>query len=69
MPDDPSVATSVTWEAEREEETEPRAVVAALDPKAARAEWLWPGFGLALLGAFLSFVANDYPLRALIAGN
>ena len=62
------MATSVTWEAQREE-TEPRAVVAAVDPRAARAEWLLPIFGIALLGAFLSFVADDYPLRTLIVGN
>lgn len=64
------MARSVTWEAQREEETgPPRAVVAAVDPKAARAQWLWPFFSLALLAAFLSFVVNDYPLRAVIAGN
>jgi hypothetical protein len=69
VPDDCAVPTSVTRAAEREEETESRAVVATVDPKAARAEWLWPVFGLALLGVFLSFVVDDYPLRTLIAGN
>lgn len=63
------MARSVTWEAQREEETGPRAVVATVDPKAARAQWLWPLFSVALLGAYLSFVVNDYPLRAVIAGN
>jgi hypothetical protein len=63
------MATSVTWEAQREKETEPRALVTAVDRRAARAQWLLPIVGLALLGAFLSFVADDYPLRTLIAGN
>jgi hypothetical protein len=41
----------------------------ASDFEPARAEWLWPLLGLALLGAFLAFVVDDYPLRTLIAGN
>jgi hypothetical protein len=31
--------------------------------------WLWTLVGLALVGAFLAFMVDDYPLRALIAGN
>jgi hypothetical protein len=49
--------------------SEPRVLTGASEPEPARAEWLWPLFGLALLGAFLAFVVDDYPLRTLIAGN
>jgi hypothetical protein len=44
-----------------------------VDARAPEANWtrvqwfVWTLFGLALLGAFLLFVANDYPLRNLIA--
>lgn len=62
------MATLLAPDAKNEDWTEPGAMPAA-DPKLARAEWLWPLFGLALLGAFLSFVVDDYPLRAIIAGN
>lgn len=34
-----------------------------------RAGWLWTLVGLALLGAFLAFMVDDHPLRALIAAN
>jgi hypothetical protein len=32
-----------------------------------RAEWMWTLFGVVLLGAFLSFVVDDSPLRSLMA--
>ena len=47
------MATSVTWEARRDEDTVPLAVVVSV----------------ALLGWFLSLVVNDFPLRTLIAGD
>ena len=62
------MATSLAPDARNKDWTEP-GVISAADPKPARAEWLWTLFGLALLGAFLSFVVDDYPLRTLIAGN
>jgi MYXO-CTERM domain-containing protein len=62
------LATSLTpdvkiddWTQSRDTEPEPDAP--------ARAEWLWPLMGLVLLGAFLSFVVDDYPLRTIIAGS
>lgn len=61
------VATSLA-PVKHEDWTEPRAIPAA-DPIPARAEWLWTLFGLVLLGTFLSFVVDDYPLRAIIAGH
>lgn len=63
------MATALTRESKSEGWTEPRVMPAVSDPEPARAEWLWPLFGLALLGAFLALVVDDYPLRALIAGN
>jgi hypothetical protein len=48
---------------------EPRETALAPGPRPARADWLWPLVGLALLGAFLAFVVDDYPLRIIIAGN
>lgn len=62
------MATSLAPDAKNKDWTEP-GVISASDPTTARAEWIWTLFGLALLGAFLSFVVDDYPLRALIAGN
>lgn len=62
------MATSLAPDVRNQEWTDP-VVLPAADLKPARAEWLWPLFGLSLLGAFLSFVVNDYPLRTLIAGN
>lgn len=62
------MATSLAPDVKNKDWTEP-GVISASDPKPARAEWFWTLFGLALLGAFLSFVVDDYPLRALIAGN
>ncbi len=59
------MATSLAHEAKHEDSAEPRAMPGA-DSVSTRAEWLWTLFGLALLGAFLSFVV-DFPLRHLIA--
>jgi hypothetical protein len=62
------MATSLTPEAKKKEDwIEPRAVPGG-DPLSARAGWLWTLFGVALLGAFLAFVGEDFPLRSLIAG-
>ena len=67
--DDCVVATSVARDVKIDNWTEPRDTVPAPDPQPALADSLWPLFGLVLLGAFLSFVVDDYPLRAIIAGN
>jgi hypothetical protein len=67
--DDCAVATALTPEAKSEDWSTPRVITGASDPEPARAEWLWPLLGLALLGAFLAFVVDDYPLRTLFAGN
>jgi hypothetical protein len=32
-----------------------------------RAAWLWTVFGVVLMGAFLSLVVDDYPLRSLMS--
>jgi hypothetical protein len=37
------------------------------DPLSTRAAWLWTLCGLALLGGFLAFVVDDFPLRSLIS--
>jgi hypothetical protein len=37
------------------------------DPLSTRAQWLWTLLGLALLGAFLALVIDDFPLRSLIS--
>ena len=34
-----------------------------------RVGWMWTLAGLALLGAFLALMVNDYPLRALLSAN
>jgi len=62
------MATSLAPDAKNEEWADPGAPPTG-GPKPARSEWLGPLIGLALFGAFLSFVVNDYPLRTLIAGN
>jgi MYXO-CTERM domain-containing protein len=59
------MATSLAPDTRNKDWTE----ISAADPKPARAEWLWTLLGLALLGAFLSLVVDDSPLRTLIAGN
>lgn len=33
-----------------------------------RADWLWTFVGLALLGAFLSLLVEDLPIRTVIPG-
>ena len=63
-----AMTTSLAPDAKNKDWTEP-GVISASDPRIARAEWLWTLFGLVLFGAFLSFVVDDFPLRALIAGN
>jgi RsiW-degrading membrane proteinase PrsW (M82 family) len=63
-----AMATTLASDVRREDWTEPRAEDFA-DSGRPRAEWLWTLVGLALLGAFLSFVVVDYPLRTIIAGN
>jgi MYXO-CTERM domain-containing protein len=40
--------------------------MASSDPLSTRAQWLWTLLGLALLGGFLAFVVDDFPLRSLI---
>jgi hypothetical protein len=37
------------------------------EPLSTRIQWVWAVFGLALIGAFLAFVVDDFPLRSLIA--
>ena len=37
----------------------------AADALSARGQWLWTLLGLALLGAFLAFVVDDFPLRVM----
>jgi len=37
----------------------------AADALSARGQWLWTLLGLALLGAFLAFVVDDFPLRVI----
>jgi hypothetical protein len=60
------MATSVARDAKHEDWAEPRAMPGG-DPTT-RARWLlWTLVSLALLGAFLLFVVDDYPLRNLIA--
>jgi len=39
------------------------------DGRSARVGWMWTLVGLALVGAFLAFMVDDYPLRALISAN
>jgi hypothetical protein len=60
------MATSVAHDAKHEDWAESRAMPGG-DPTT-RAQWLlWTLVSLALLGAFLLFVVDDYPLRNLIA--
>ena len=37
--------------------------------RSGRVGWVWTLIGLGLLGAFLAFMVDDYPLRGLIAAN
>jgi hypothetical protein len=61
------MATSLAPEAKNDDWIESRSMPGG-DPLSARAGWLWTLFGIALLGAFLAFVVEDFPLRSLIAG-
>ena len=63
------MATSLAHDTKIDGWTDPRDATPAPGAKPARAEWMWPLVGLALLGAFLAFVVDDYPLRTIIAGN
>jgi len=60
------MATLLAPDAKREDWAEPPAELSA-DASSAGGEWLWTVAGLALLAVFLSFVVDDYPLRALIS--
>lgn len=61
------MATSLAPQAKHEDWAELRNMTDA-DSLSARAGWLWTLVGVALLGAFLAFVVEDFPLRGLIAG-
>jgi len=67
--DDCAVATSVAPDVKIDNWSEARDATPAPASELARADWLWPLAGLALLGALLAFVVDDYPLRTIIAGN
>lgn len=60
------MATSLAPEAMDDDWAELRASPG--DSLSRRAQWLWTLFGLALLGAFLALVVDDFPLRGLVAG-
>ena len=64
-----SMATSLAPDVTIDDWTDPVDATPAPASELARADWLWPLAGLALLGAFLTFIVDDYPLRAIIAGN
>ena len=63
------MATSLAHDAKIDEWTDSRDATPAPGMTPARADWMWPLVGLALLGAFLAFVVDDYPLRTIIAGH
>jgi hypothetical protein len=60
------MATLLAHDAKREDWAEPRVMLVGEQPFT-HAEWLWPLIGLALLGALLAFIVDEYPLRTLIA--
>ena len=60
------MATSLASGAKHEDWSEPPAELSGAATPAG-GEWLWTIAGLALLAVFLSFVVDDYPLRALIS--
>jgi hypothetical protein len=68
------MATSLAPDVKNQDWTEPRTMSAthrtmpASHATRAGAEWLWMIVGFTLLGAFLSFVVDDYPLRTILAG-
>lgn len=61
------MAASLAPKTKHEDWAELRAAPGA-GPLSARAQWLWTLFGVALLGAFLAFVVEDFPLRSVFAG-
>jgi MYXO-CTERM domain-containing protein len=61
------MATLLAPEVKNEDWSEPRSS-SADGPRSGRFGWL-ALVGLALLGAFLAFMVDDYPLRALISAN
>lgn len=60
------MATSLAPDAKHGDWAEPLATP-LVNASPAGGEWLWTIAGLALLVAFLLFVVDDYPLRALIS--
>jgi len=60
------MATLLAHDAEHDDQGEPRATTGG-SPLSTRAAWLWTLFGIVLMGAFLSFVVDDYPLRSLMS--
>jgi len=60
------MATLLAPEVGNEEWAEPASSAADGAPSG-RVGWLWTLIGLALLGAFIAFMADDYPLGALIS--
>ena len=60
------MATSLADEKKHEAWIEPHAEPGS-GPMFTRAELLWTLLGVGLLGAFLSFVVDDFPLRTLIS--
>jgi hypothetical protein len=62
------MATSLAPQVKDEDWSEPPPSTAH-GARSARVEWMWTLVGLALLGAFLAFTVDDYPLRALISAN
>ena len=62
------MATLLASEVKNEDWSEPRHSTID-EARSGRVGWLWTLVGLALLAAFLAFMVDDYPLRALIAAN
>jgi len=62
------MATLLAPEIKNEDWVEPRSSTTD-GVRSGRVGWLWTLVGLALVGAFLAFMVDDYPLRALIASN
>jgi hypothetical protein len=62
------MATSLAPGAKREDWADLPATTGG-EPLSTRAQWLWTMFGLALLGMFLAFVVDDFPLRSLISAH
>jgi len=60
------MATLLASDSTGEDWAEPRPTAGG-EPTWSRAELLWTVVGILLLGAFLAFVVDDYPLRTLIS--